>query len=214
LSEPPPEAEDFVHRLELFAEEFVVLARRMLYRPDEAEDALQSAIAAAWSHRGRFAAGTDFRAWIYRFLVHEVRNVNRRTARRPRSGASLPDESIGPEFWEALDAERGFRELLDDPPRLVESLDRDLAGALERLESEERLALLLKAVGEFSCAEIAKITRAPTGTVMARLFRARAKLRRSLGASFQETETPPPAGGPRLEAARRSTGRTKKRDDA
>ncbi len=175
--------EGFVQRLEPLAEELVVFARRMLDRPDEAQDVLQSALASAWKLRQRFVEGTNLRAWVYRFIVHEVQNANRKSTRPhdlPR-GESTPE----PDFWTTLDAEMAYRELLNDPENLLDRLDEDLAGALKRLGDSERLTLLLRAVGDFTCGEIAEILRVPKGTVMAQLFRARAKLRRKVGGIFQ-----------------------------
>jgi RNA polymerase sigma-70 factor (ECF subfamily) len=60
---------------------------------------------------------------------------------------------------------------------------------LARLPAEQREVLVLAAVEEMRYEEIAEILSIPVGTVMSRLSRARAKLRRSMG-SESDTVTP------------------------
>ena len=57
----------------------------------------------------------------------------------------------------------------------------DLVGALERLPVEQREALLLLCVEQFSYAECAEALAIPIGTVMSRLSRARRRLRDEIG---------------------------------
>ena len=54
---------------------------------------------------------------------------------------------------------------------------REIRDALFLLEPEDREILVLKYFNELSIKEIASLTRAPTGTVKSRLFRARKKIR-------------------------------------
>ena len=183
MSEDISSEEAFVRCVSALGEELVLFARRMLDRPDQAQDVLQSALATAWKQRQSFRSGTNFRAWMYRYVLHEIQNENRRSSRSQArtlpSSDSVPDD----DFWATLDSEAAYRELLSDPAKLLDRLDQELAGALRGLGESERLVLILRAVGEFTCGEIAEILRAPKGTVMAQLFRARSKLRRALGQS-------------------------------
>jgi RNA polymerase sigma-70 factor, ECF subfamily len=59
--------------------------------------------------------------------------------------------------------------------------------ALRDLLPEFREAFLLREVEELSYKEIAGITAVPIGTVMSRLYRARAQLRKRLGGWRKET---------------------------
>jgi RNA polymerase sigma-70 factor (ECF subfamily) len=56
----------------------------------------------------------------------------------------------------------------------------DLLAALHRLGADQREALLLVCVEQLSYAEVAEVLRVPVGTVMSRVCRARATLRRFL----------------------------------
>ena len=171
----------FTQCLEPLADELVAFARRMVIHRDDAEDVLQASLAAAWNHRARFQAGTNFRAWVFRFVVHEALNSNRRRSSTSSRVKALADDVPDREFWRRLDAEQAYRELLTDPPALLQRLDEQLASALEALRVEERTVLLLRAVAGLRCAEIADVLDVPKGTIMARLFRARLKLRERLG---------------------------------
>ena len=74
--------------------------------------------------------------------------------------------------------------------------DPDLAGALARLDSEQREALVLHVWGELSYAEVALSLQIPIGTVRSRISRACASLRsdlqpaspRGAGASLDQEE--------------------------
>ena len=58
--------------------------------------------------------------------------------------------------------------------------NRDLVSALRRLSPEQREPLLLVGVEQLTYAEVAEVLHIPVGTVMSRVSRARAALRRQL----------------------------------
>src|SRR5438093_1562191 len=55
-----------------------VYGRRMLRDPSQVEDVLQSAVMEAFVRFDRYAHGTNFRAWIFRFVTLEILNRNRK----------------------------------------------------------------------------------------------------------------------------------------
>lgn len=55
-----------------------VYCRRMLRNPAWAEDVLQAAVAEAFARFDRFIEGSNFRAWIFRFVTHAIFNHNRK----------------------------------------------------------------------------------------------------------------------------------------
>lgn len=186
MSDDVTTPEGFTRRIEPLAEELVGFVRRLADRGDDVEDVLQSALASAWRHRAHFVAGTNFRAWIYRFAVHEAANANRRRARERTRLRPLDGEGADPGFWERLDADLAYAELLGDPGALLERLDAELARALAVMNLDERAVLLLRSIAGMTCAEIATVLEVPRGTVLAWLFRARAKVRQRLGAPAVE----------------------------
>ncbi len=152
--------------------------RRALRDRNAVGDVLQSAIAIAFREFQMYVEGTNFRAWIFRFVQLEVLSANRKLQRTRL--APLPDdvakESVGEiEVDEAL-----FRELLAEPDQILEKCDDALALAIQELPPAERDVLLLRAIGDFKYREIADVLQIPLGTVMSNLARSRTKLRRQL----------------------------------
>lgn len=59
----------------------------------------------------------------------------------------------------------------------------EILSALDMLSKEHRIVLILTVVEGFTCREIAGMCALPIGTVMSRLSRARAEMRKKLGYS-------------------------------
>lgn len=129
----------------------------------------------AWRHFPEFILGTNFKAWVFRFLTHRILNANRRVETVKLS--EIPVELTVEELWAGSDAEEAFLFLVADPHRFSQSLEQPLADALARLAAPERACLLLKAIGEFTCQEIHGLLDMPAGSVMGYLARARRRMR-------------------------------------
>jgi RNA polymerase sigma-70 factor (ECF subfamily) len=88
----------------------------------------------------------------------------------------LPIESLDG----VLERESAWASVLEDPARILESLDERLAGAIGELRNDERQCLLLRLVEGFAYKEISSLLSMPMGTVMSHVHRARIKLREQL----------------------------------
>lgn len=152
--------------------------RRALRDPNAVADVLQSAIATAFREFQMYVEGTNFRAWIFRFVHLEVLSANRKLAQTRL--APLPEELPSDETWEAAVDESLIGDLLDDPDPILERCDEAISSALRQLPAAERDVLLLRAIGEFKYREIADVLQLPLGTVMSNLARSRTRLRRKL----------------------------------
>ena len=170
-----------------------MLARRLVGGGSDAEDALQSALAAAWAHYQEGAGVENFRAWIARFLVHESRNLLRRRSLRKGRESVLDEDAEPASCFEdaaaALERELAHEAFATDPRVLLECLDAELGRAVASLSEGERTALLLLAVADLGYREIAEACDVPIGTVMSRIFRAREKLRVQLGAGRRTSDS-------------------------
>ncbi|MCO5168761.1 MAG: RNA polymerase sigma factor [Planctomycetes bacterium] len=176
---PHERAESFLALLAPQREALLGFARRALHAPSDAEDAVQTATLRAFRDFHRFSGGS-FRAFAFTYLVHEVQNANRK--RRPMTYGLAPAEepALEDDALAQLEREAAYDVLLADRERVLPLLDAELAQALRALPEGEREAFLLRALGELKYAEIAATLQVPLGTVMTRLHRARARLRRAL----------------------------------
>jgi RNA polymerase sigma factor (sigma-70 family) len=146
------------------------LARYLLREPADAEDAVQECYLRALKHFDSYR-GPAMKPWLLAIL----RNVCRAEfARRAGSPTGTIDDV-------ADDAEQTplWREAQETPETQV--LRRQGATAIRRmvarLEEPFRETLVLREIQNLSYREIADIVKAPVGTVMSRLARARAMLR-------------------------------------
>lgn len=172
-------ADRFVAYLQPIQRQLTVYCSHALRRPDEAADALQSAVANAFGDFDKYAEGTNFRAWMYRYVTLETLNRNRAVARLP---AELDDRDLLRNDRPSTIFIESFRweSLLDHPEVILDQCDAVVALCVNELTEQERRILLLRAIGEFKYREIAEILGIPMGTVMGLLSRARVQLREKL----------------------------------
>ncbi|OGO35618.1 MAG: hypothetical protein A2Z03_09320 [Chloroflexi bacterium RBG_16_56_8] len=171
-------AEAFMRHLGPLQGVLEAFVRRALWDPNAVGDVLQGAIATAFRDFQMYVEGTNFRAWIFRFVHLEVLSTNRKLHRTQL--APLPEDVAKENVWEAEIDEPLFRQLLDDPEPVLERCDEALSQAIRDLPAAEREVLLLRAIGEFKYREIAEILQIPLGTVMSNLARSRTRLRQRL----------------------------------
>ncbi len=171
-------AESFLRHLEPLQGALEAFCRRLLRDPSELPDTLQSAIANAYRDFHLYAEGTNFRAWIYRYVHLEVLNRNRKSERHRHE--PLPAEVPVEETWELILDEPLLTVLLDDPEAVLDRCDERLSEAIRDLAPLERSVFLLRVIGEFKYREIAEILEVPIGTVMGYLSRTRQRLRQRL----------------------------------
>lgn len=149
---------------------------RWLTRDDaDADDVTQEAILRALRFFHGFDGGEDARPWLLAIL----RNTCLDWLRRNRPAAMVGDGEAVLECLQSAD---------DDPERAA--LRHDESSRVDRavaaLPVEFREVIVLREFEGLSYKEIAGIIGAPIGTVMSRLARARALLRRALGSTLAE----------------------------
>jgi len=138
---------------------------------DEAEDLVQDTLRQALESFHRYTPGTNCRAWLMSILHHLRSNRRRAKGRSP----------IVPETDDALASTVPFV-----PPVPEHLTDEDLLGALRRIPAQYQEVIVLSDVDELPYKEIARTLAIPIGTVMSRLHRGRALLRRQLTAGKSE----------------------------
>ncbi len=145
------------------------LARYLVRNDHDAEDIVQEAYLRAFKYFGSFQ-GRNGRAWLLAIVRHTAFTVRRRD-RLATLTTEFSEELHGAEI---------------DSASAVQTLEAEestvrLHAALDELPNRFREVLVLRELQELSYEEIARIVRAPIGTVMSRLSRARARLAALLG---------------------------------
>ena len=140
-------------------------ALRLAQERAVAEDMVQETLLHAWNAFDQFERGTNCKAWLFRILINVSRQYHRKNQSAP---VTLPLDSGG---------SQKVVQLWITPPQ---SASAEVLSALNLLSIDHRLVLMLAVVEGFTCKEIAGMCALPLGTVMSRLSRARAELRKIL----------------------------------
>jgi RNA polymerase sigma-70 factor (ECF subfamily) len=182
--EAPGDEGDLVHRAQAgdhraFAE-LVRRHRRPVYRicygltrsHEDADDMTQETFVRAYQALDRFRVGEPMLPWLARIAINQSLSLHRRRKRRPET-------SIEP----LVEAGRQWG-TSDDPAAATVSAEerRQLLAAFEQLGMEHRAVLVLRVEQEMSYDDMAHAMNVPIGTVMSRLARARAELKKRLEA--------------------------------
>jgi RNA polymerase sigma-70 factor (ECF subfamily) len=177
---PTNEARQFLDLLEPIEAELERYCRRLIWDPQEVPDAVHNALARAIRAFDRYHEGTNFRAWMFKILTHEVFALNRKHHRIAAHEFALEPEAMA-ELAAAFPDVGTVAETAGD--HWEDGLDQNLVFALRTLSDPERATLLLRAIAGFKYQEISDALEMPVGSVMGYLGRARKKMRHALAAS-------------------------------
>ena len=136
--------------------------RRILPRPDHADDVLQEVWLAVFQALPRLADPAALAAWLYR-IARDKASVQWRV----RPPERLLDVS---DFVEEPSQDNEFRQ--EDAQEIHASLDQ--------LAPEQREILVLRFLEDMTYQQIAKVTGCPIGTVRSRLYYAKSALRQAI----------------------------------
>ena len=186
------------HRRELH-----VHCYRMLGSVQDAEDALQDTLLAAWQGFGGFEGRASLRTWLYRIATNRCLNVRRSASRRPASEWDVPNVEppeptrLGEVVWLQPFPDALFEGAVDVPlgPEAryeqTESISLAFVTALQALPPRGLAVIMLRDVLGFHANEVAEMLDSTVESVNSALKRARASLqRRRLPSAAGE---PPPA---------------------
>ncbi len=179
---------------------------RMLGSLQDAEDALQDTLLAAWRGLAAFEGRSSLRTWLYQVATSRCLNILRANRRRPLvdllpPGVEVPEPSrIGEVVWfepcpDALVSGP------DEPPgpegryEASEAISLAFLAALQALPARQRAVLVLRDVLGYRAREVATMLDASEESVTSALKRARASVRRLLAPDAGH-ERPPRRGSP------------------
>jgi RNA polymerase sigma-70 factor (ECF subfamily) len=169
------DANRFLALLQPIERDLETYARRLVWEPQEAPDALQNAVLRAFAAFDRYHEDASFRAWMFKIVTREAFALNRKHARIARYEFQLEPEELA-ELPSAGEPDQGSSQQAS-PDALNEALEPALAAGLKSLTDTERAVLLLRAIGDLRYREISESLGIPLGSVMGNLSRARQKMR-------------------------------------
>jgi len=143
-----------------------------------AEDLTQEVFLKAFKALKKFKGKSSFSTWLYRITVNAATSEWRRAGAQKR-GKEVPFPSVGGDplnpRWEPPSS-------CGDPRAEAERAERNVLvqKAIEDLEGDFRVVVVLRDIEGFSYEEIAEIIDRPVGTVRSRLHRARGDLKDKL----------------------------------
>jgi RNA polymerase sigma-70 factor, ECF subfamily len=148
------------------------IAFRITRNREDAQDVVQQSFHKAFMHLDRFQGKSSFSTWLTRIVINEGLMCLRKN--RSRREISLDDVKSEPEELFPV-------EILDrgkDPAEIYEQLENEriFGEAMNQLSAEFRTVVCLR-LEERTDRETAEILGLGIGTLKARLFRARQKLR-------------------------------------
>ncbi|MFC0114920.1 sigma-70 family RNA polymerase sigma factor [Kibdelosporangium aridum] len=161
--------------------ELQVHCYRMLGSFQDAEDALQDTLLAAWQGFKGFEGRASLRTWLYRIATNRCLNARRSASRRPAKqwdvpGVEPPEPTrLGEVVW--LEP---YPDVLLDPGaqyEQTESISLAFVTALQVLPPRQTAVLILRDVLGFSAKEVASMLDSTVDSVNSALKRARAGLR-------------------------------------
>ncbi len=141
---------------------------------DLAEEITQSTFCTVAAKLGDYVDQGRFESWLFRIAMNRLRDEMRR---RKRQAVPVEAEVLTP-------LDRSGREDRSRHEKVEESMARDLWAAVADLSEADQQVLHLRHVAGLSFKQIADVLDHPTGTVLARHFRAIQRLREALGDEF------------------------------
>jgi RNA polymerase sigma-70 factor (TIGR02960 family) len=183
--------------------ELQVHCYRMLGSFQDAEDALQDTLLAAWQSLGRFEGRSSLRTWLYRIATNRCLDARRAASRRPAKEWDVPNVQppeptrLGEIVWLQPYPDALLEGAIDVPlgPEAryeqTESISLAFVAALQALPPRQLAVLILRDVLGYHADEAADMLDSTVESVNSSLKRARAGLqRRQPPAAGRE---PPPA---------------------
>jgi RNA polymerase sigma-70 factor (ECF subfamily) len=205
------DGEAFRALTEPYRRELQVHCYRMLGSFQDAEDATQETLLAAWQGFAGFEGRASLRSWLYRIATNRCLNARRSASRRPAREWDVPNveppepSRLGEVAWLEPFPDALLDGTVDVPPgpearyEQTESISLAFVTALQVLPPRQLTVLILRDVLGFRASEVADLLDSTVGSVNSALKRARAGLRGRL--SRTADREPPPARDSRGEEA-------------
>src|SRR5713226_3501402 len=175
---------------------------RMLGSFQDAEDALQDTLLAAWQGLEGFEGRASIRTWLYRIATNRCLNALRSTQRRPAKEWDIPEVEppeptrLGEGVWLEPYPDALLEGAIDVPlgPEAryeqTEAISLAFVTALQILPARQRAVLILMEVLGYRASEVADMLDSTIESVNSALKRARATLERRLPPTVEREPAP------------------------
>jgi RNA polymerase sigma-70 factor (ECF subfamily) len=152
---------------------------RLINRPDDVEDVAQEVFLRLFFSLDQLRTPEMFEPWLYRLVVNASYDYLRKRRKRPESRmADLSEQQV-------LLADAGAGEAVDQTEREKARIRETVEALLQNVSEEDRILLMLKEVEGLSLKELEAIYGAKENALKVRLFRARQRVLKSLGAASE-----------------------------
>ncbi len=158
-----------------FIDSMYNFAYRITNNEDDAKDLIQETYFKAYKFIDSFERGTNAKAWLFRILKNSFINEYRKKSKEPPKVDYQDVESFynSDDIHELVSADMHLE-------MLQNMIGDEVSRALNALDVDFRIVIILCDVEGFTYEEMAKILDIPIGTVRSRLHRARNLLRENL----------------------------------
>jgi RNA polymerase sigma-70 factor, ECF subfamily len=166
--------------VERYQRKIYAVALGMVKDKEEALDISQEAFVKVYKYLDHFKGDSSFYTWLYRITVNICIDALRKKHALRGEQVEL-DEAVKMDTAEANIGALGSR-LGTNPQKsaLRKELAEKIQQALETVPEKHRAILLLREVEGMSYEDLSRTLEIPKGTVMSRLFHARAKVQKIL----------------------------------
>ena len=197
------DGEAFRELTDPYRRELQVHCYRMLGSFQDAEDALQETLLAAWRGFGGFEGRASLRTWLYRIATNRCLNARRSACRRPAKEWDVPNVEppeptrLGEIVWLEPFPDALLEGAIDVPLgpdaryEQTEAISLAFVTALQTLPPRQLAVLILRDVLGFHADEVADMLGSTVESVKSALKRARAGLQR--GRPTRDAHAPRPA---------------------
>lgn len=148
------DGEAFISLIKQYEQVLYKVASRILTNDEDVSDALQEAIMIGYEKIHTLKNEEYFNTWICRILINECNSILNKNKKVILVNEVLPQKHNNNDF-----------------------LKIELEDALNSLNKDYKLAMILYYVAGFSTKEISEFTKEPEGTIKSRLSRAKSILR-------------------------------------
>jgi RNA polymerase sigma-70 factor (TIGR02960 family) len=196
--------------------ELMVHCYRMLGSAQDAEDALQETMLAAWRGLAGFEGRSSVRTWLYRVATSRCLNALRASSRRPAAAparwSNVPEPTRQGEVpWLEPLPDAELEGLADSAPgpeaqyEASEAISLAFVTALQLLPPRQRAVLILRDVLGYPARDVAGLLEVTEESVTSALKRARAAIRERMAGSTGQPPAPAPGSAEEQDLVARFT---------